>query len=646
MTTTPAPGVVWGSYPERAEPGPLLRWHLGTRAYHRQADAVERALPRWRALAPLAFSAELTRLRARLSRDGLAQAHTVEALAAISEAVRRTLGLELYRSQRFAAAVMLDNRLAEMATGEGKTLAALLAAATGGLAGMPVHVLTANDHLVARDAERLAPVYALLGLSVGSVTHCMDDTQRCKAYACAITYATAKQLVFDYLRDSTHAGGARQDLARRAQALDGTQPPALLRGLCMAVVDEADSLLIDEARTPLVLSRQADDPASHAFLWQAYVTGGQLCCGTDFSLDTEHGPVRLTDAGRERLQALCAPLGGRWRSARLREDAVSLALQARHTHHRDQHYLVRAGQVEIIDATSGRGAPGRVWARGLHTLIEIKEGCKPSPATHTLAQISYQRFFPRYLRLGGMSGTLAEARAELREIYRLPVVHVPLHTPSARLRLPTRLYPDETSLWAAVTERVRALQASGRPVLVGTGSVAESEALSASLLRAGVAHQVLNARHDRHEADMVARAGGAGQVTVTTHMAGRGTDIALGPGVAATGGLHVLCCQHNASARLDRQLQGRCARQGDPGSTETWLALPAGGPPVLRLVAQLARARPVGTPLWQPGLQWLMHAALVWQQGRRAHHDRTERRRLLQADRAWAQGLSFRGQGE
>ncbi len=646
MVTTPAPGVVWGSYPERAQPGPMPRWQWGTRLYHRQADGAQDALPRWRALAPAAFSAELTRLRARLSRDGLAPAHIAEALAAISEAVRHTLGLEPYRSQRFAAAVMLDNRLAEMATGEGKTLAALLAAATGGLAGMPVHVLTANDHLVARDAERLAPVYALLGLSVGSVTQGMDDTQRRKAYTSAITYVTAKQLVFDYLRDSVQAGAARQDLSWRAQALDGTHPPALLRGLCMAVIDEADSLLIDEARTPLVLSHQVDDPTSHAFLWQAYVMGGQLCCGTDFQLGTEHGPVRLTDAGRERLRALSAPLGGRWRSARLREDAVNLALQARHMHHRDQHYLVRAGQIDIIDANTGRGAPGRVWARGLHTLIEIKEGCKPSPATRTLAQISYQRFFPRYLRLGGMSGTLAEARAELHAIYRLPVVRVPLRTPSARVYLPTRLYPSQASLWVAVTERVRALQACGRPVLVGTGSVAESEALSASLLRAGIAHQVLNARHDREEAALVARAGGTAQVTITTHMAGRGTDIALGPGVAAAGGLHVLCCQHNASARLDRQLQGRCARQGDPGSTETWLAQGADGSPVLRLLAQLARADPVGTRLWQPGLQWLLRAALTWQQGRRAHHDRTERRRLLQADRAWAQGLSFRGQGE
>jgi preprotein translocase subunit SecA len=643
MSTTPAPGIVWGSYPERTEPAPLGRWWLGLRAHQLQADAAERALPRWRALAPRAFAAELTQLRARLGRDGLLPQHMAQALAATSEAVRRTLGLTPYRTQLLAATVILDNRLAEMATGEGKTLAALLAAATGGLAGIPVHVLTTNDYLVARDAERLAPVYALLGLSVGAVTQGMDDPQRRAAYACDITYVTAKQLVFDYLRDSTRTGAALQDLARRAQALGHDSPPALLRGLCMAVVDEADSLLIDEARTPLVLSRQADDPAGHAFLWQAYVTSGELREGTDFHIAPDDGQPRLTDAGRERLQALCAPLGGRWRSARLREDAIGLALQARHTHHRDQHYLVRAGRVEIIDATTGRGAPGRVWARGLHTLIEIKEGCKPSPATRTVAQISYQRFFPRYLRLGGMSGTLTDARGELREIYRLPVVRVPLRTPSARVRLHTRLYPSQPDLWTAVSERVHALQANGRPVLVGTGSVAESEALSAQLRATGIAHQVLNARHDHEEAEMVARAGQAGQVTVTTHMAGRGTDIALGPGVAAAGGLHVLCCQHNASRRLDRQLQGRCARQGDPGSTETWLALPAGDHPVLRLVAGWVGTPTRGSAPWQQGL---LNAALAWQQALRAHHDRTERRRLLQADRAWEQGLSFRGRGE
>lgn len=643
MTATPAPGVVWGSYPERDETAPLGSWRLGSGAFRRQAGAACHAMPRWRGLTPTAFGAELDRLRARLARDGLTPAHISEALAAVGEAIRRGIGLEVYPTQLFAAAVILDNRLAEMATGEGKTLVALLAAAAGGLAGVPVHVLTANDYLVARDAERLQPAYALLGLSLGAVTNDMDETARRKAYACAITYVTAKELVFDYLRDGLRLGARGSDLARRAKALEGGSEPPLLRGLCMAVIDEADSLLIDEAQTPLILSRQDDDPATRGFLWQALVIADRLVEGSDFTLDPARTKPQLTDAGRERVASLSAPLGGRWRASRIREDVIGLALGARHTFQRDRHYLVRDDKVEIIDATTGRSAPGRIWSRGLHTLIEIKEGCKLSPTTRTLAQITYQRFFPRYVRLGGLSGTLTEARGELKEIYHLPVVRVPLRTPSARKLLPTRMFDHPKHLWAAVAERIRTIRASGRPVLVGTGSVAESEALSLCLHRAGIPHQVLNARLDREEAEIVAVAGMAGQVTVTTNMAGRGTDIPLGPGVVAAGGLHVLCCQHNASRRIDRQLQGRCARQGDPGSTETWLAIPDEcSPSVKYLLGVLERFPFAETPFQQFALRsWLTGI-----QDRRANQQRAERRQMLQADRNWEQGLSFRGRGE
>jgi preprotein translocase subunit SecA len=340
---------------------------------------------------------------------------------------------------------------------------------------------------------------------------------------------------------------------------------------------------------------------------------------------------------------MSAALGGRWHSWRIREDIVSLALAARHCYQRNRHYLVRDGKVEIIDEATGRAAPRRVWSRGLHNLVEIKEGCKPTPATRTIAQITYQRFFPRYLRLGGMSGTLSEARGELREIYGLSVQPVALRTPCIRKVLPTRLFVDQAALWTAVAGRIAAIQDSGRPVLVGTGSVAESEALSSRLRQAGIEHRVLNACLDREEALIVAQAGQPGQITVTTNMAGRGTDIALAPGVAAAGGLHVLCCQHNASRRIDRQLQGRSARQGDPGSTETWLALnEESGPSLIRLGNFKRHQQNQEILLPQP----LLRTWLAWQQDRRAARERRARRLMLQADRAWEQGLSFRGKGE
>lgn len=634
MATLPTPGIFWGCYPERSATQAVSRQLLGPIGYRRQVATCREQMAPLANLDAAAFADHVRSLRSRLTRDGLNAISIPAGLAAASEAARRHLGQTPYDSQLFAACVILDNRLAEMATGEGKTLAALLAAATGALAGIPVHVLTANDYLVTRDAERLAPAYAGLGLSVGAVTSALTEEARRTAYNCAITYVTARELTFDYLRDGLRSGGRASDLTRRARALEGNNAPPLLRGLCMAVLDEADSLLIDEALTPLILSRQDDDPANRGFFWQALMLADRLQAGQDFLLQADE-PPKLTERGRQQLAKLAEALNGRWRSGRMREDAVSQALSARHHFQRDRDYLVRDGKIEIIDATTGRTAPGRIWSRGLHTLIELKEGCKPSPIARTLAQITYQRFFPRYLRLGGMSGTLREARSELRQVYELPVVRVALRTPSQRRYLPPRLFADADSLWHAVTSRVAELRAAGRPVLIGTASVGESEALSLRLAAAGIAHQVLNARFDQEEAALVACAGQAGQVTVCTNIAGRGTDIKLGPGVAAAGGLHVLCCQSKATAAIERQLQGRCARQGDSGSTETWLSLDESG---RRLWRQAHGEIRLPTPL--------LKAWIHYQQTRRAAGLRHTRHQMLLADQEWERGLAFRGRGE
>ncbi|MBK6972074.1 MAG: hypothetical protein IPH26_03675 [Sterolibacteriaceae bacterium] len=316
-----------------------------------------------------------------------------------------------------------------------------------------------------------------------------------------------------------------------------------------------------------------------------------------------------------------------------------MALHGLHACHRDAHYVVREGAIELLDEVTGRIAAGRVWSRGLHTVVALKEGLSPPDETDTVAQITFQRFFLRYWRVAGLSGTLREARAELRGLLGAAVVRVPLHAPCRRQALPPRLFERADVRWAAVCERVAALQAAGRPVLVGTDSVADSQALSHQLQAAGIAHRVLNALHDADEATIVAAAGRAGRVTVATRMAGRGTDIVLDAAARAAGGLHVLSCQHNPSYRLDRQLAGRAGRQGDPGSAETWFLPRFANSEVLGDVDKHGR----WTYRQSWGAAWLIQSARRWSQWREDCRRATLRRELLQQDRHWQRRLSFAG---
>ena len=653
----PIPGMALGPYPERSaeKDGSAPRfsgWRLPPAldrgGQQRFMDSVEAHSTAARALAESAFQGRVRQIRARLGAQGFGDAPLSEAFALVREATRRTLGMEQFHTQLAAARIMLDNQLAEMATGEGKTLAAAVAAATAALAGVPVHVITSNDYLVARDAEHLGPVYRMLGLSVGAVTRTLDQPQRRAAYACDIAYCTAKELTFDYLRDRLVRRHLQSDLHDRVRQLDGGKTESsglLLRGLWMALVDEADSILIDEARTPLILSQPRVNPQQQAYVRQALRVAVHLAPGRDFRLDPSGQVADLTPAGRDRLAQLVKKLGGLWQDRRHRDEIVSLALVAHHLLFRDQHYLVRDRKILMIDQTTGRVAPGRVWSRGLQQLLEAKEGCPPSGEMETIAQITYQRFFPRYLRLCGMSGTLTEAQAELKSVYGLRVQRVPLRKPSRRKNLGTRVFVTREDKWQAVVEQARRMQKDGRPVLIGTDSVADSDQLSIRLAAACIEHQVLNARQDSEEAEMVARAGEAGRVTVTTNMAGRGTDIPLAPGVAERGGLHVICCQHNSSPRIDRQLHGRAARQGDPGSVETVLSLQDGllvrslPGPVRRAATAMAGARRL-----LPARVGAFLARLPQQVEER--RQRAQRKLLLQQDRNSEGRLSFAGRGE
>ncbi len=634
----PIPGVLWGRYPERRWNGAgwlARRGALFAGRAPRDATflrAVEALQPAMLQLSPEQCAAEAQRLRQQLARRGMAQDLVAAAFALFCEVSRRQTGQRPYPTQMIAARAMLGRRLAEMATGEGKTLAAALAAATAALARVPVHVITANEYLARRDADALRPLFGALGLQVGVVTHALDREARRRAYRCDVTYCTAKELVFDYLRDRLLRPDVEGELRSRAYRL-ATQDAGggtLLRGLCMAIVDEADSVLIDEASVPFVLSRAGESRGNREHYARALELARGLAPGEDFTVEPESKAVELTARARARAEFQPAHADPLWRVRCYREEAVCLALAALHLFHRDRHYLVRDGTVQIIDDTSGRVAAGRAWSRGLHQLIELKEGCRPSAEQVPAAQITYPRFFARYLHLCGMSGTLLEGRAELRSVYGVPVVRIPLRKPSRRVVLPTRAFGTHAARWRYVVRRASELHARGGAVLVGTDSVADSQSLSQSLGAAGIAHVVLNARQDRHEAHVVATAGQPGRVTVATSMAGRGTDIELSDDVARGGGLHVMLCQANASRRVDHQFTGRCARRGEPGSCETLLSLESA--PVLAvrpawITRWAARAEEI-RPRWA-GIA-LARAALWWEERRR----RWQRRQLRLQDQA------------
>ncbi len=654
----PVPGPLAGTYPQRSDllaawrrpwaAVQLARFQHRARARgvasvpHVLCAAVRAQQAVWCALGAAEFVPRLHDLRARLARSGFDGALRVEALGCVAATMQHTLGRDPFDSQIVCAGILLDDDLAEMATGEGKTLAVALAAAVAALAGVPVHVMTANDYLVARDAAALRPLFDALGLRTGHVLATSDPGSRHVAYAANVTWCTAREVAFDHLRDRLLLAGRGSELQQRATALAGVEaPPLLLRGLCMALVDEADSLLVDEATMPLVLAEAFDDPAHRAACFQALALARQLEPGRDVQIEGASHAVHWSAEGQDRLDTLAAGLSGRWLNRRHRQDLTAAALVALHALERDRHYLVRDGRIELLDAVTGRSAQGRVWQRGLQTLVELKEQCSVSPATRTTAQTSFQRFFARYLRLAGTSGTLAECRAELAAVYGKAVRRVALRRPCLRRTGPVRLFADAAARTRAVVARLQSLGDTGRPVLVGVDSVTAAQTLSQALAAAGIVHRVLDARHDADEAAIVARAGQRGAVTVATAMAGRGTDIELGPGVAALGGLHVICCQDNASARLDRQFVGRAARQGDPGSAETWHALDAPrwqGSAISDWCRIGRKADDEGAP-GVPGA-----FVQFWSTARQHNSERQgmrQRRRLLEQDLRWQSRLDF-----
>jgi len=656
------PGVKLGNYPQRPSSGDnrferaLKGWLRGIRPPPAaRRGSWRRFLRQVNSYSDTLADAGKNRLadsienaRRHLNNDGLTQAAIARVFAIVREVAGREVGMRHFDVQLVGGWIMMEGMMAEMRTGEGKTLTATLPACTAALIGIPVHVVSVNDYLVTRDAEEMMPVYSALGLTVGIITEDLDPDARRKAYACDITYCSNKQLVFDYLKDKLALGAGDPGLKLALESLHREQPRLdrlLLRGLYFAIVDEADSVLIDEARTPLILSAQGQGEEQVKVCRQALFLAGQMRAGTDFLLHPRERQLELLDRGEQRLGEIAEPLGGLWSGKRRRRELVSQALSAQQLFIRDKHYLVRDDKIQIIDEHTGRVMADRAWERGLHQMIECKENVELTSNRETLARISYQRFFRRYLRLSGMSGTLEEVRGELWSVYGLGVVTVPTDRPTIRIQRPDRTYRRAVQKWTAIVKRIRAVHQRGRPVLVGTGTVEDSELLSRLLKRVKLKHRVLNAHQDEQEAEIVASAGEKGRITVATNMAGRGTDIKLGPGVKELGGLHVISSERHIARRIDRQLAGRCARQGDPGSYEAILSLEDElvglyfGDGVKNLLSAIGRKN-------RPVPRWVASVLIALPQRLLEHYHRRVRRELLKVDEQRGKLLAFTGAPE
>jgi preprotein translocase subunit SecA len=589
---TTLPSTTWRTLAERAPDRPLPS---GLDAVWDAAVGIVKAMvPRRsrflrRAARVLALEGEyrdLTDARLREAGDDLRAVfrcgketgeHLERAYAVVREAARRQVGLTAFRVQVAGALALDAGCVAEMATGEGKTLSATLPATIAGWRGKGCHVVTHNDYLAARDAEWMQPLYRFCGLRVAAIQQGMDPADRRDAYGADITYCTNKEVTADFLRDRLALGrlqGLPEALMARITEGAGRGTDRLVqRGLHCAIVDEADSLLIDEAVTPLIISGEAPNPEQV----DAFQTGAELAAalepGRDFRVSHRFRDVDLTPAGKERLEELAAGLGGIWAGARRREELVTQALTAREFYLRDKQYIVQEEKVVIVDEFTGRLMPDREWRDGLHQAVEAKETIEVNPPKDTYARLSFQRFFRLYRKLSGMTGTAAEAWREFWQIYHLPVVTIPTNRPCIRRHFRDRVYATEDAKWKAIVEEIRRVHETGRPLLVGTRSVRSSEHLSRMLTEEGLEHQVLNAVRHAEEAQVTAGAGQMGRITVATNMAGRGTDIKLGRGVAERGGLHVVATERHEAGRIDRQLFGRAARQGDPGSAVAIVSL-------------------------------------------------------------------------
>jgi len=491
----------------------------------------------------------------RLSRGETLDDLLPEAFAVVREAAKRTLNMRPFDVQMMGGIVLHQGRIAEMKTGEGKTLVATMPVYLNALTGEGVHVVTVNDYLARRDSEWMGKIYNFLGLEVGLIVHGLDFEERKKAYNADITYGTNNEFGFDYLRDNMVL--YKEHMVQRP--------------LNYAIVDEVDSILIDEARTPLIISGQAEESTDIYYKFANFVT--RLIPGEDYTVDEKAHSVMPTEKGIKKCENFLDI------ENLYDEENIELlhhlqqALKAHALMKRDRDYIVKDGQVIIVDEFTGRLMFGRRYSDGLHQAIEAKEGVKVENENKTLATITFQNYFRMYKKLAGMTGTAATEEEEFRSIYGLDVVVIPTNKPMIRVDYPDVIFKTERAKFNAVVKEIEECYRRGQPVLVGTVSIEKSELLSSMLKKKGIPHNVLNAKYHEKEAEIVAKAGQKGAVTIATNMAGRGTDIVLGEGVAELGGLHIIGTERHEARRIDNQLRGRAGRQGDPGSSRFYVSL-------------------------------------------------------------------------
>ena len=576
------PGRLWGDRPERSyqEAKSYLEHKILSGIIKSRRDKqiinifsdvlikIENNIKAWENLDSNNFYSLLQELRTEISINGLNNELICKVFAIVSIQIHQQLQIRPYAEQYMAGWCMLHGNLAEMQTGEGKTLSIAFPAIAAALANIPVHIITVNDYLVKRDSSILQPLYNSLGLSVGIVTPLLNDTERRNAYASDIVYCTNKQVVFDYLRDTRSLGTTTKGLSYKLRSLFNVDTflPAQ-RGLCFAILDEADSVLIDEAKVPLILS-ESNKNTSRTSVDEKVALGiaHTLHEGIDFIKHDESMYVSLTENGLEVAKNLSNTLEGAWRFDRYRNELIKQALTALHIYRIDKNYIVRDNKVVLIDENTGRTMPDRKLQNGLHHMLEIKEKCNISDHLETTSSISFQRFFLKYHQLTGLSGTLREVENELSRVYELSITTIPPHRPSKMLNLGIECYPDRPRQIARLLTIINKRHHAQQPILIGTRSVELSQRISDVLSACKLNHQLLNAAQDENEALIIARAGVPGAITVATNMAGRGTDIPLSGNSAELGGLHVINMELNESPRIDRQLYGRAARQGAPGS--------------------------------------------------------------------------------
>lgn len=609
-----------------------------------EAEQIDALADSYRTLSHHGLAEKLTESRLWFRRHGPtaeADARLPEALAAIREAADRKLGLRPFTVQLMGALALRRGYLAEMATGEGKTLTASLAAVIAGWTRRPCHIVTVNDYLAQRDAQWLHPLYDFCGVSVGFVTGPMAQLDRLHGYACDVTYTTSKEIVADFLRDRLRLGElhtpARRMIRRLLQPAVLARQGLVMRGLHTAIIDEADSVLIDEAVTPLIISGVAGGDADAEAYRAAWKLGLKLEAPPDYRVDPRYREVEILPPGQEKIEADLASLPTLWRGPTRRAELLKQALTARELYHFGRQYVLQDGKVVIVDEFTGRMMPMRRWRDGLHQMIEAKEGVEVSPRDATLARLSFQRFFRFFRKLSGMTGTAQEAAPEFWHIYRLPVIPIPTNKPCIRRELPDRVFGDVKSKWTAIVQEIVRQHELGRPVLVGTRSIAASEKLAESLRELGLEYSLLNATRHSEEAAIIERAGLAGRITIATNMAGRGTDIKLGPGVAALGGLCVLATERHESHRIDRQLYGRAARQGDPGTAQAFVSME--DELIRRFVPQLIQGRLKFAAQAMAGFGFNY---AQWTAQRMAFH---QRRNVLKMDTWLTESLSFAGTG-